>query len=565
MKKLILSLIGASLWTVQGMAQQQLPKVVDKNGNLMDMPVFGSPEAESIARKRCGTYMESLSNSKNGQTRAVSTSPNYVPHTGTINIPVILVEFKDQKFSVNKPQKAFEQFFNGTKQTDLGNGNQHNYGSVSQYFQAMSSNAFKPVFKVYGPVTLDKNETYYGGTSNNGSDEKPNELINDAINKLQASGEAIKDATVFCNGGTTVDCVYIIYAGLGQNIGGANTTVWAKTGSASGNTLVGKNIRWYSMASELSGMKTKDGSIMIAGVGVSCHEFSHALGLPDIYPSVGSSTGYAKNNQNMEYWDLMDGGEYTYNRGYCPTAYTAWEKEQLNWPVTIKTLSDDQQVTMTSSTEQGGTAYKIVNPSNNYEYFMLENIQKKGWNSHQYAAGLMVYHVNEPSNGTIHMGSHLNDIKGYPGMAIVPADGLCATADLDANHKKVLTLKGDSAIYYFEQMRGDLFPGTYSTLASLNVTELSDANAQPNWHWYKSGNSGYEDTNKALKNITLDTSTGTVSFYYVGDVAAGISTIETSKEGKGRIYTLDGRYVGQDFNALPHGIYIIGGKKIVKS
>lgn len=564
MKKLLLSLIAASLWTMQGTAQQQLPKVVDKNGNLMNMPMFGSPEAENIALRRCGTFMESLSNSKNGQTRAVSTTPNYVPHEGTINIPVILVEFKDQKFSVNKPKEAFEQFFNGTTQADLGNGNQHNYGSVAQYFQAMSSNEFKPVFKVYGPVTLDQNETYYGGTNASGNDEKPNQLINDAINKLQASDEAIKDATVFCKDGKTVDCIYILYAGLGQNIGGANTTVWAKTGSAGGNTLVGKNIRWYSMASELSGMKTKDGSIMIAGVGVSCHEFSHALGLPDIYPSVGSSTGYAKNNQNMEYWDLMDGGEYTYNGGYCPTPYTAWEKEQLGWPVDIQTLDKNQSVTMPTSTEQGGTAYKIVNPSNSHEYFMLENIQKKGWNTYQYAAGLMVYHVNEPSSGTIYMGTKLNDNEGYPGMAIVPADGLCASADLEAN-KKTVEINGKKTSYYMEQLRGDLFPGTYSTLASLNVTELSDANAQPNWHWYKSGNSGYEDTNKALKNITLDTSTGTVSFYYVGDVAAGISTIETSKEGKGRIYTLDGRYVGQDFNALPHGIYIIGGKKIVKS
>jgi hypothetical protein len=27
---------------------------------------------------------------------------------------------------------------------------------------------------------------------------------------------------------------------------------------------------------------------------------------------------------------------------------------------------------------------------------------------------------------------------------------------------------------------------------------------------------------------------------------------------------LDGKYVGSDLNALPHGIYIVGGKKIVK-
>ena len=562
MKKLILSLIGASLWTVQGMAQQQLPKVVDKNGNLMDMPTFDSPEVEHIARKRCGTFMESLSNSKNGQTRAVSTTPNYVPHEGTINIPVILVEFEDQKFSVNKPKEAFEQFFNRTTQADLGNGNQHNYGSVSQYFQAMSSNTFNPVFKVYGPVTLDQNETYYGGTNASGNDEKPNQLIDDAIAKLQASGEAIKDATVFCNGGTTVDCVYIIYAGLGQNIGGANTTVWAKTGNASGNTLVGKSIRWYSMASELSGMKASQDSVAIAGVGVSCHEFSHALGLPDIYPSVGTSTGYAKDNQNMEYWDLMDGGEYTYNGGYCPTPYTAWEKEQLGWQVDIQTLDQSQSVTMPTSTEQRGTAYKIVNPSNSHEYFMLENIQKKGWNTHQYAAGLMVYHVNEPSNA-INMWTKLNDKEGYPGMAIVPADSLCASYDID-NNRRSIVINGKEENYYYEQLCGDLFPGTFSRLETLNVTELSDDHYRPNWHWYKSGNSGYENTNKALRNITYDRSTGIVSFDYVHDTTTGIKGVERNEATTKRIYTLDGRYVGQDFNALPHGIYIIGGRKIVK-
>lgn len=563
MKKLLLSLIAASLWTMQGTAQQQLPKVVDKNGNLMDMPTFDSPEVENIARKRCGTFMENLSNSKNGQTRAVSTTPNYVPHEGTINIPVILVEFKDQKFSVNKPKEAFDQFFNGTTQTDLGNGNQYNYGSVSQYFQAMSSNTFKPTFKVFGPVTLDQNETYYGGSNDSGNDEKPNKLIDDAIAKLKASGEAIKDATVFCKDGKTVDCVYIIYAGVGQNIGGANTTVWAKTGSASGSTLAKKGIRWYSMASELSGLKAKDNSIMIAGVGVTCHEFSHALGLPDIYPSVGTSSGYAKNNQNMEYWDLMDGGEYTYNGGYCPTPYTAWEKEQLGWPVDIQTLDENQSVTMPTSTEQGGTAYKIVNPSNSHEYFLLENIQKKGWNTHQYAYGLMVYHVNEPSSGTIYMGTKLNDTEGYPGMAIVPADGLCASNDIKDNHAKV-EINGKNADKYIEQLRGDLFPGTFSSLETLNVTELSDEHYRPNWHWYKSGNSGYEKTNKALQNITYDTTTGTVAFNYVHDTTTGIKGIEHMGAATKRIYMLDGRYVGQDFNALPHGIYIIGGRKIVK-
>lgn len=44
-----------------------------------------------------------------------------------------------------------------------------------------------------------------------------------------------------------------------------------------------------------------------------------------------------------------------------------------------------------------------------------------------------------------------------------------------------------------------------------------------------------------------------------------ISTVTTTKRAAdNRIYTLDGRYVGNDFGSLRRGIYIIGGKKVVK-
>lgn len=45
--------------------------------------------------------------------------------------------------------------------------------------------------------------------------------------------------------------------------------------------------------------------------------------------------------------------------------------------------------------------------------------------------------------------------------------------------------------------------------------------------------------------------------------ATAIQTVTTPKTTT-RIYTLDGRYVGADPNLLPHGLYIIVGKKIVK-
>lgn len=44
----------------------------------------------------------------------------------------------------------------------------------------------------------------------------------------------------------------------------------------------------------------------------------------------------------------------------------------------------------------------------------------------------------------------------------------------------------------------------------------------------------------------------------------GITADTAVKPADNRIYSLDGRYVGTDKNALPHGIYIIGGRKIVR-
>lgn len=51
---------------------------------------------------------------------------------------------------------------------------------------------------------------------------------------------------------------------------------------------------------------------------------------------------------------------------------------------------------------------------------------------------------------------------------------------------------------------------------------------------------------------------------YVQKAATAIQTVNSNKVTTTRIYTLDGRYVGTDPNQLPHGLYIINGKKIVK-
>lgn len=502
---------------------------------------------QTFRRRQCGTAMlmerEAAAYSK-GQ-RAISTQNNYVPHTGTITIPVVLVNFQDVKFKINEPKKAFEQLFNSDTQADLGNGNHHNYGSVAKYFRDMSNGAFTPKFKVYGPVTVDQPETHYGGTNeDDNSGENPWQLVEDAL-KLVEDQVPDDDIKSFCSDGKTIDCVYIVYAGLGQNDGGDGTTVWANCSTTGGKTLGGKEVRWYTMSGELSPVKIKDKDgttiipVVVNGLGVICHEFSHSLGLPDMYPTAKSAY---LDNQEMEYWDLMDGGEYTYN-GFRPTAYTAFEKEQMGWPVDIKKLDSDASVTMTTSTEQGGTAYKIVNPQNDKEYLMLEYIQRKGWNKHLFGNGLLVYHVCLPSE-TLDLRTHLNNTRGFPGMAVVPADGACLSSYIKANEDD-----------YLNSHIGDLF--------GQNVTELSDTNKQPNFCWYNATKNEKLNTNKAIKNIKYDN--GVLTFDYVNDVASGILPVWGDKQATdGRVYSINGAYLGDDITKLPHGIYIVNGQKIVK-
>lgn len=514
--------------------------IMGRDGKMMPIPVYGSNEADFIIPRKC---------SFNNMTRTIETSnPNYTPHRGTPKILTILVNFKDTPFSVSNPKKAFNEFFNSENGfTDYGNGNQKNYGSVKQYFETMSTNAFSPVFDIHGPVNLPDSMKVYGGsstTSNN--DENIQQLVADALDLLK---DSITDASQYdSDDDGYIDCICIVSAYIGQNMGGSGNCVWNCTGTTYG-TFAGKKIGWYSLSSELyPAYVNKEQKIMqINGIGVACHELTHALGLPDIYPTDPSA--YV-DNQEMELWDLMDGGEYA-NNGYTPTPYTAWEKDQMGWNIDIVNLNENQKVTMGKTTEQGGTVYKISNSKNTNEYFLIENIQQNGWNSGAQYHGLQIYHVNDKKY--INISTKLNNIPGKPGMGIVPADG----------NSMSIYINTDRAAYR-EQHKGDLFPG------ANNITTLNDTLGLPNFYWYTQDtssekatyNTDYYKVNKALKNITENN--GVITFDYINDFTSNINNIHIDdNNATGRIYTIDGQYIGNSISALPKGIYIINRKKLI--
>ena len=493
-------------------------------------------------------------------------STSFFPHTGSPRAIVLLVQFANRPFKV-QPRKAFNQYLNSMadKHQDFGNAENRNTGSVKRYFSDMSGGKFKPQFDLYGPITMPKNAAYYGEGSS--SMERYRELVSEACTMMDDSLDFSKyDADKDGN----VDLVYIIYAGYGESVSSIDSTLWPKA-FVCGTDIKkdGKYVRLAGISNELNGRPdgkySSTSGLLINGVGLFCHEFSHCMGLPDFYPTVspqwttanGKQDFDAYDNQGMEEWDVMDNGIYLYN-GYSPTAYTAWEREKMGW-LTIETLTREGKVEL-KSIDQGGKAYRIKNDKNTSgnEYYIVENIQAKGWNYKLPASGMMVSHVEYVpwAFSVFHGGDNsVNNIKKHPRMTIVPADGYLPSSYRKVSDNSNLTAPYMKKKQYDEQLAGDLYPG------KNNINRLTDAQNMVNYAPWTGGM-----LNKPIYNIALKN--GIVTFDFLKDqTSTGIELPEsaTDSSNEEKIYTIDGRYVGTNLNALPKGVYIKGKKKVVVS
>ena len=232
---------------------------------------------------------------------AVLYDSSLFPHTGKPRAMVILVDFTDTIFSLNNPRQVFDKYLNATTLSSADGSVSSNYGSVAKYFSDMSFGTFVPKFDIYGPVHLQHTLAYYG------LNEDMAHFIPDACN-------AIKDSVDFSqydqDGDGYVDLVYIIYAGYSASWGqNSEECLWPKSGTIyPSSTYNGKNIRRYGICNEL---QAYPGAYATApykrcnGIGLFCHEFSHCLGLPDLYCTLESSSttniNIIKTNQTLEY------------------------------------------------------------------------------------------------------------------------------------------------------------------------------------------------------------------------------------------------------------------------
>lgn len=531
---------------------------VEEDGTLKATPQLahnagerGTVEEQVINNQNKEKFLNLLNAEPQALAKPIGTvTPAYFPHTGSPKALVILVEFQDVKFRSQDPVATFTHYLKGAEGEAAPEANNAyvtkgmvNYGSVSQYFNDMSKGQFTPQFDIVGPVTVSQNSAYYGGNVGNSRDTYFAKMIAEACKGVS---DKVNFADYDQNNDGDVDLVYVIYAGYSESINGnSSDCLWPKSGTnafyepGTNNLLKlnGKRICRYGINNELNATPSDwiDGKPLLNGIGLFCHEFSHTMGLPDLYPTVDASK---VDNQNPEYWDLMDGGEYTYS-GYFPTPYSPWEMDVMGWTTPVELEDEAKQVSLYSYASDR-TAYKIN--GENDEYLLIQNIQTDGWwrgiTKAFKTTGMIVWRIDYPYT-TVSLDNRLNNEIGKPNVMIVPADGYVIS-------EYNVTDDDESKAKYKLSLQGDPFPGATNKTELLSV-ELNNSTLK-----------------KPFYNIK-ETDDGVITFDYLKDYATGIDQTLADKdtEKNPSIFSLDGRYLGNDVSKLTKGIYIIGKKKVV--
>lgn len=351
---------------------------------------------------------------------------------------VILVEYNDKSFSRPDICNIFNDMINKEGYTgfqDLS-GKEISYtGSVRDYFLDNSRKLFSPHFDIVGPVKVPY------------SCKAPQQTA--GIRPIIAAAlDGIDDQVNFkdydSDGDGKVDMIYLIFAGAGSNVSGNSYLyLWPHASILTDIEHDGVELGRYACSTELYGLESRG---IIDGIGVICHEFSHVLGLPDLY-----DVDYATGGQSIHpgEWSIMAGGAYL-NSCRTPASYCAYEQYASKFitPEVIEHSGDYVLEPLSS----GGKALKI-NSSVPDEFFLLECKRKNKWDEHLPGEGLIVWRVDS-TDASAWSTNRVNASPEHCYMELIRANSQCTTT----------TVKDTDS---------DPFPGASSIFSLTNSTTPS--------------------------------------------------------------------------------------------
>jgi len=328
-----------------------------------------------------------------GTTRGLVQGSSVSTRTGEWHVPVVFAAFKDVPFKYADAVAKWDAMLNQEGYTADGVA-----GSASAYFEKQSNGKFKLHFDCLGPVTLPDSMKYYGANRNGaGDDMRASEIVQKACEAVGA------DWTQYdWDGNDTIDVVMVVYAQYGENRGGTTDAIWPHMSSVYHRQVGGKSLYTYACVSELNAAGEVD------GYSTFCHEFSHTLGLPDLYPTDTSIYSY------FDEWDLMDGGNYS-NGGRAIPNYSAFERHLCGW-LDYEELNAETHVAAMPAYDDEPKAYVIRDDNDPEHYYVLENRQQRGFDWYVPGNGLLITEVNH-YDGTL-----FPNMKKVPQITLVAAD-----------------------------------------------------------------------------------------------------------------------------------------------
>ena len=427
---------------------------------------------------------------------------------GEHHIPVIFAAFKDVAFATPGIVEKWDNMLNKSGFSENGAA-----GSLAEYFRIQSGGKFNLHFDVFGPVTLPDSMKYYGANSY-GNDIRPEEMVYQAC---LGSGADLKPYD--WNNNDTIDAVLVVFAGYGENRGGTSDAIWPHKYNIHGKKVDNLTLYSYACVSELDGRGVMD------GYGTFCHEFSHCLGLPDLYPSDRNIFSY------FDEWDLMDGGNYA-NNGWSPPHYSAFERYICGW-LDYTELSTATTITDMPSMDEKSQAYIIRDDDDEEHYYILENRQQRGFDAYIPGNGLLITLVDH-FNHTLSP----NYSQKYPQVSLVAADNR-TYRESEAFFGEDNKYTADGHNYYLSLAA---YPYVDDETVNNHLTETS----VPAMAF-----------NKPITNITMKDD-GYISF----DFLKGETAIRSmhSEEVPDVWYDLQGRRL--DTKPTRKGIYIYNNKKV---
>lgn len=258
--------------------------------------------------------------------------------SGTVLVPVFLAKFSNTATTPYPPSDLQSKLF--TPPPAL---------SLTGLYDEMSYGAVNLTGTVYAWVPLSQEDTYYeGGCNGICSSSKVGQFL---LEVLQVKDPSV-DFGLYDNDGPDgiansgdddgfVDFVAFVQPEIGGECG--TTNLWSHRWVVGGWPEFGASGSQYGAPWTTNDARAGGGFIQvwdytiqpalgsangcgtgIIEIGVFCHEFGHAFGLPDLYDANGGTEG-------IGHWGLMGSGNW--NTPANPAHMCAWSKAELGWVI----------------------------------------------------------------------------------------------------------------------------------------------------------------------------------------------------------------------------------------